>query len=401
MSVSGRTRDPWIAAAIVFVVAMACRLYLPYRAHDEGDERIYHALVEQWDAGRGHTLQGHPILQEPGTDVAQYGQKLFFHPPGGIALFWLGHKVAGERGFILAEMFSFALFYVATLLLAAQVIEPFGALEASITALLAGFSPIVLHVTAHYWLDGPVLAFATLAAALAVAAVRRRHTGLAVAAGFALGAASLVKPTAFLIVPGIAAVALAVLPRRERIGVRRSAIFLATAAMLFAPWLLWRWHVLGTPFPGWAGRPTENLATINPYVHYVTVVRSPWIYVRLLPRVHTTLVPSCLMLVAHWRIQPLRRTSLALLLWAAAIVLVHVGLGYLGFSKVLRYVILVSPALIVLFAAHAGTAWRRTPRSWALVGLALVGLALEIVQGVHTMRLNKDLILPWPGGLWE
>jgi 4-amino-4-deoxy-L-arabinose transferase-like glycosyltransferase len=383
------------AVAAVFVVALGCRLSLPYRPHNEGDERIYRALVEQWDAGRGHTLQGHALLQEPGTDRVQYGQKLFFHPPGGIALFWAGHRLFGERGFLLVELASFALFFGAVVVLAALVIEPFGILEALLAAILAGFSPIMLHVTAHYWLDGPVLALSTLAAAFAVWGLRRESPGWMTLAGVALGAAALVKPTAFLVVPGLAALAVA----RRPLSVKQAAIVLGCAAATFAPWLIWRWQVMGTPFPGWAGKPTQNLATLNPYVHYVTVIRKPWVYLGLLPRVHATLLPACLLGIAQWRRPALRRVSLALIVWIAFIVLVHVALGYLGFSKVLRYVILVSPAVIVLFVAQAGAAWRERERRWVLLALAAAGLMLEIVQGVRTMAFGRDLILPWPFGL--
>jgi 4-amino-4-deoxy-L-arabinose transferase-like glycosyltransferase len=342
-------------------------------------------------------------LDESGTDRAQYGQKLFFHPPGGIAAFWIAHRLFGERGFLVVELASFAVFFWSTVLLAASLVDPFGVPESVLTALLSGFSPIMLQVTARYWLDGPVVALATLAAALFVLALRGRGGHALVGAGVALGLASLVKPTAFLIVPGLAALAIAIAPdRRLRVRLVDAVVVLGTAGALYAGWMVWRWRVMGSPFPGWAGRPTEHLAAINAYVHYVTVERGPWIYARLLPEVHTTLVPACVLMLAQWRRQPLRRVSLALLAWIAAIVGVHVVLGYLGFSKVLRYVILVSPAVIVLFVAQAGALWRRratTPVAWVLIGLALAGGVLEIVSGVHTMVIDKDLIIPWPWGL--
>ncbi|HEX4824045.1 MAG TPA: glycosyltransferase family 39 protein [Candidatus Polarisedimenticolaceae bacterium] len=397
-------RGRWIVAVVVFAAALAVRRGIEIRAHVEGDERIYHALVEQWDAGRGYTLQGHPLLQEPGTDVEQYGQKLFFHPPGGIALFWVAHRFFGDPGFMLVEVLSFAVFFWATLALTALLVRPFGIFEATVGSLLAGFSPIVVQVTARWWLDGPVVALATLAAVLGLVAARRGSVAWAAGAGLALGAAALVKPTAFLIMPGLALLALiaakdaGVKPAR-----RAAAVALGTAAACYGVWLLWRWHVTGTPFPGYAGRPMPRLVATNPYVHYVTVERGPLVYLRLLPEVLPTLVPACVLTAMQSGRVRLRSISLALVAWIATIVIVHVGLGAIGFSKVLRYVILVSPAAIVLFVAQSSALLRAgLPRSagrWVLAVACAAAVVLEIVQGIHTMVLDRDLIIPWPWGL--
>ena len=383
------------------MLALTCRLSLPYRPHHEGDERIYTALVEQLDAGRGYTLQGHPLLEEPGTDVVQYGQKLFFHPPGGIVLFWAFRHLFGASGFLAVQLASFALFFWCVVLLARRVAPRFETIEAVIAAGLAGFAPIMLHVTAHYWLDGPLLAVATLAALIYLASVESQSARLACVAGLALGYAGLIKPTAVLIVPGLLVLAFVLASNRgTRVRRDHAAIFLGTAALVFSTWLAWRFRVMGTPFPGWAGRPTGNLATINPYVHFVTVVRGPWVYLRLLPETLPTLPVSIALLLATWSRRPLRKVSLALLSWIAVIVLVHVALGYLGFSKVLRYIILVSPATILLFVLQGGEAWRnrRGPAAWAPAGLAAAAFVYEIGQGIHTIVASRDLIIPWPWG---
>jgi 4-amino-4-deoxy-L-arabinose transferase-like glycosyltransferase len=384
------------------VAALAVRLSVPYRPHVEGDERIYLALVENIDAGRGYTLQGHPLLEEPGTDRVQYGQKLFFHPPGGIALFWVGKHLVGERGFLAVQLFSWALFFWTMMGLTRRAAEEFGTVEAVLAAGLAGFAPILLHVTAHYWLDGPLLACATLAVLLYVVAVERGSIGWALAAGLTLGYAGLIKPTAVLIVPGAAVFVRAIAvnrgwkPRRDH-----ALVALGAAGAVFSIWLAWRWTVLGTPFPGWAGRPTGNLATINPYVHFVTVIRGPWVYLRLLPETLPTLPVAFVFLLVFWKRLDLRRVSIALALWIGFIILVHVALGYLGFSKVLRYVILVSPATILLFVVQGASAWRAAKpngEGWGLAGLAAVAFIYEIGQGIHTMAVSRDLIIPWPFG---
>ena len=132
----GRIARPWSGAtwafiAILFVIGLSSRfvgLEVPRRigpnefvdisrwrpddsvARLEPDERIYIALVEQLDAGRGYTLKGHPILNDPTIVGPQYGRALFFHPPGGIVLFWLMHQLVGESGFALAETQNSVLF---------------------------------------------------------------------------------------------------------------------------------------------------------------------------------------------------------------------------------------------------------------------------------------------------
>jgi hypothetical protein len=38
------------------------------------------------------------------------------------------------------------------------------------------------------------------------------------------------------------------------------------------------------------------------------------------------------------------------MVWILSVLLVHLALGYSGYSKVLRYIILVTPAYIILFS---------------------------------------------------
>lgn len=105
----------------------------------ETDERIYLALVEQLHSGQGYTLQGHGILEELSLPVEQYDRSLFYHPPAGVACFWLSYLLFGQAGY-----------------------------------------------------------------------------ALVIAAGLLLGAASLVKLTAFLVVPGVAAFTWGALPQADR-----------------------------------------------------------------------------------------------------------------------------------------------------------------------------------------
>src|SRR4029078_2736266 len=64
----------------------------------ENDEIVYATLVDQLDAGKGYTLRGSDILEKPWINREQYDRALFFHPPGGIVLFWATHLVTADGG---------------------------------------------------------------------------------------------------------------------------------------------------------------------------------------------------------------------------------------------------------------------------------------------------------------
>jgi 4-amino-4-deoxy-L-arabinose transferase-like glycosyltransferase len=402
----------WGGVALLFLAGLACRIAaldlrpaaspqgfpasrweaveaLPFL---ENDEQIYTALVEQLDRGKGYTLQGHPILNE--INHEQYDHPLFFHPPGGLVFFWLFHRMSPERGLALAQVVSYGVFYWSMIALAVLFFEPFNPIGIAVTAALAAFSPIMTHVAGRFWLDGPLLAFTTLAAAVFLYGMRRRSTTLACVAGFLLGFASLIKLTAFLVVPGL--IAIAALALREQRVVRQSILFLAIAIAVQAPWEIWQWVALGNPLPVWAGRPSSELVRTNQYVHYLTSWREPWIYLELLPQVLWTVIPSIVLAVAQWRNREVRSKSVALFIWIGTVVGAHVFLGLIGYSKLLRYVILVTPATILLFSVVTATVGRQL--GVPLLALAAIGLGLEITQGiVSPLHDNLDLIKPLPG----
>lgn len=396
----------WLAVFALFLAGLACRLTIFSRPHQEGDEWIYRALVQQLDAGRGYTLQGHPLLEEGYIVRETYGKSLFFHPPGGLGFFWLMHRFFGETGFGLAQLISYTLFFWAMMLLAKLVLEPMSNLQAILTASLSAFTPIMTHVTARFWLDGPLLAAATAAAALFLLGCRRQKLLWACAAGVLLGYAALIKPTAILILPGLIALAWATGPRNSwRTLTVYTLLLLGTTACFLLPWEIYRWTIVGNPLAISPGRPAPELVETNRYVYFLTVVRSPWSYLSLLPRVVWTVVPSLILFAFQWPAGTIRRIGLALLIWIAFVLAVNIGLGFMGYSKVLRYVILVTPATILLFSLVVGSTWERlTSRVsppggriliYALLGIALAGATLEIAQGAMTPLVKtSDLILP-------
>lgn len=404
----------WGATLFYFLAGLACRMVVFGGTHLEGDEIVYRALVAQLDAGHGYTLIGAAFQGATLIGVHwpadQYGRALFFHPPGGIALFWLLHRIAGEAAFPLAQVLSFVVFYFGMLALARTVLAPLHGPRFHAVAALAAFTPIMTHVTTRYWLDGPLLAFTTLAAALFVSALRRRSVRRVLIAALVMGYASWIKTAALVVLPGLLMLGWALAePESRRAAVRLGLVFTAVALVVQLPWELWQWKVVGSAFPAWAGRPSPELVAGNRYVHTLTAVRPPWIYLTLLPRVLWTLVPALACMTIPRPGSRARRVGGALLGWIAVVLAVVIGLGFVGYSKLLRYAVLVSPATVLLFGSAAGEALRRlsdraatagmTSRLRLLVAFAAVGLALEVAQGVFTAVVDRgELIRPilWP-----
>ena len=123
-----------------------------------------------------------------------------------------------------------------------------------------------------------------------------------------------------------------------------------------------------------------------------------------------TLPVACLLLAVHWSVNRLRRLGVALLVWISSIVGVHVWLGQFGYSKLLRYVILVTPAVILLFGGmfeelvdrfhEHRDIWGRRAVTVTLVVVAAVSFGMEVVQGLVTTFCDNpriDVIMPLTG----
>jgi hypothetical protein len=382
-----------------------------YTQYLENDEKIYLALISQLNAGRGYTLRGHPILNEPWLAADQYGKALFYHPPGGMALFWILQLIFGESGFALAELLCFIVFFGSVMLLGKTLLQPVDTATLSLLAISAAFTPILAHVAGRLWLDGPQVAFATAAWAAFALGWGRRKMWIVCVGGVLLGYSSLIKLNAFLIVASVVATGWVVTPREERRRfVLACLLFIGVGVLVELPWMFWQWQVLGTPFPGWAGKPTALLVKSNPYIYYLTVVRPSWIYLELMPQVIWTLIPSLVLLGFVWRDRDPRDMGLAFLAGIAVVVASAIFLGLIGYAKILRYAILVTPATCLLFAlvtASVLRAWRESrsvvgsrPLAVGLIVLAMAGLTLQVVQSVKTTFVDNaqmDLVQPLTG----
>ena len=199
----------WRLVAFIFVMGILLRLPMIGGQHREGDEVIYMSLVGQLDNGHGYTLQKSLLVERGVVDRYQYDRPLFFHPPGGIALFWLSYRLFGESGFPLVQIGCFALFFWSMLFLAHGLGITKTDTGLFLVALLSSFNPIMAHVTTKFWLDAPLLAFATFGSALFLYSFKKKSFATVVVAGIILGYASLIKLTAFLILPGMFLVCIA------------------------------------------------------------------------------------------------------------------------------------------------------------------------------------------------
>jgi hypothetical protein len=123
-----------------------------------------------------------------------------------------------------------------------------------------------------------------------------------------------------------------------------------------------------------------------------------------------TAVPSLLLLGFEWRNRYVRALGLALVTGIAAVVGADIVLGAIGYAKILRYAILVTPATSLLFAlvtAALFRAWRDKrpvpggrPMVAALVVLAMAGLTAQVAQSLRTTFVDNaqmDLIQPLTG----
>src|SRR6266404_3699148 len=124
----------WLLVVVVFFVGLLGRtVILRDRVRLENDEKIYMALVDQLDRGRGYTLEGHSILGEPWMVREIYEQRLFFHPPG-VILFWAMHRIWPSGGFGVAQLLCYAIFFWSMLGLAAAALRPLTRTAAVLTA---------------------------------------------------------------------------------------------------------------------------------------------------------------------------------------------------------------------------------------------------------------------------
>jgi 4-amino-4-deoxy-L-arabinose transferase-like glycosyltransferase len=367
-------------------------------SHREGDEVLYRALMQQMRAGKGYTLRGHPVLSTGWFSREVYDKPVFpQHPPGGILLFLACDQLTPGSGASTAQILSFSLF-CAGILLMGRALERGGRPTGAIfMAIASAFSPIAAHVAVKQWLDAPLLGFATLGSGFYLLGVRRRRWSLVLAGGAFLCYACWIKLTAIGMFPWLLILSVVMEnDDRARFAWRSMAVLVLSALAAVLPWQLWlSAHGMGI---GAAARPGLELLQTNRYVRFITLERSPLVYLTLTPLVLWTLWPSALLLALHGRRRTASRVQLGLAAWVAGTLLTYVCLGAIGYSKLLRYAILVTPGAILLFSSLAGDLLKRhvpvSRTGWRFAaGLVFVGLGLEIVQGIHLTLQRSDALI--------
>ena len=387
---------------LLLILGICCRVAEFRPKYTEGDELIYHALIEQIENGKGYTLQGHAILQNEQIDRKQYDQPYFFHPPGGMILFLIFKKIFGIRGFDGVQIMAFILYFLSMLWLGGYLgVNRSSTHLFSLLAVLTCFSPIMVHVTSYHWLDGPLLAFTTCATALFLSGCQRKRRSLVVLAGILMGWAALIKLTALLGLLFIGVLSFGLLDdqQKKQLTIKNVSLFLCPLILLVVSWQLWKWCQWGVLFTQAPGKPSASLMEGNRYIYFVTILRSPWFYLTHTPQVFWTFVPSLILyLSVRTYAQDFRRLS-GILLFIGFVLGVHIFLGFFGYSKVLRYVILISPALTLFFVLALQTFLNnRASYSRGFFNLAIsfgfLGAGMEVLQGMYTGFKNPyDLIL--------
>lgn len=352
--ITKKTIIRYLPVIALLLLGICIRLGIFVHPHNEGDEIIYQALIEQIDSGAGYTLQGHHILESLLSDYPNYDSPLFFHPPGGIILFYVFYKLFGLGGLCIAQIFCFLIFYTGMILLAKEIFKPCDGICLFLVGLLSSFTPIIAHINTKIWIDNPKIAFITLGCALLVRGFSKNIYWMKIIASALIGYSCFVKIDACLIYPVIFIVTwFLFFEKSKRIEFIKSMITVSSFGIFFITvWLLWNYYETKNLFSiGAPGKPGIELLQNNAFVYYVTMIRSPLSYFgNLITVMPTTLVIFILSIsiAKHSGIKAVK-PEIAGGLCVLFVVLTYVCLGFLGYSRLLRYIVIVTPVLILLF----------------------------------------------------
>lgn len=211
-----RFLERWLPVLLLALAGLMVRVPILFHDHPEGDERLYTALVQQLDSGRGYTLVGHPILGTGHFNPAHYATPLFFHPPGGILVFLGAYRLGGPTGLGSAQLAAFLVFFAGILVLARGMLGRLSNLQLVVLAALGAATPVVAHVNTKIWIDNPKIALATLGGGLLLLGLREERRLLSTAGGLLLGGGCFTKIDTALVLPPLLLVAIVVLRPRRR-----------------------------------------------------------------------------------------------------------------------------------------------------------------------------------------
>ena len=375
-----------LALAILFVASFV-RLTSMTQFSD-GDEYIYAALVQQLQAGRGYTLRGHPLLNSPLISKSHYDSAYFFHPPVGVFFFYLVAKIIHPLSSALrwAQIFSFAIFYFAMLVTRQLLQNDRRLLPFLAFALLVAFTPIYAHTNMKAWIDNPRLAFFALHFVFLLYATQRPRVWALLGVILSSLLVVLSKVDGLLALPFVQVFVL-LLNFKEN----KKYVPIGLAVLLFNLIVVVLWLWLSNALHYAPGHPSQELLNMNPFIRYVTLAVSPWIFFIGFAKVVSTFLPSAIVLLVcrKGRFGPPE----VLLLWVFCFCSAYFLLGSFGYSRVLRYLLFVTPACLLLFsyAIEQLLFLQKGQRGLtiAFTTLLLLGFGLEIYQGVQTIRVHN------------
>ena len=114
---------------------------------------------------------------------------------------------------------------------------------------------------------------------------------------------------------------------------------------------------------------------------------------KYLRQVIWTIVPALILLICQWSDRRTRRIGAALVLWIAVIIAIHIALGAAGYSKLLRYIILITPAAVLLVALVIDQLVQRWRERRYLLGSKVFTIAAAVlVAAALTFELKQSFV---------
>ena len=371
----------------IFLIGLFVRLahtqfFLDY------DEMIYRALVEQLRAGHGYTLKGHVLLSNVYTDQSMYNAPYFYHPPFAIYFFSFVSLFFHELNFGLsvAQFLCFAIFYFFTLASLHRLQLLTSPLKTALISMVIAFSPVFAQTNTKVWIDNPRLAFLAVHFFLTILAAQKKSGKLYALSIFSALAVILCKVDALLALLFVQWIGYALSTDLRRTKMIWSSLVLGVSALAATAWMI------GTGALEYgSGKPSAQLLQSSNFVAFVTLDLSPNILFLHYVQVFATLLPSIAILwMQGWK-PKLKNIETICMLWILAFWIFYTLLAMSGFSKLLRYEILSTPAAILLFsfALSRISRWQR-----ALAIILFCAWGLEVYTGFDAISRNVLMSAP-------
>lgn len=397
----------WAVAFGALALGLAIRFLIFAYAFEDNDEVIYHSLVDNIVRGKGYSLHGHPLLEQVWMSKAMYDSPVFFHPPVGIYFFWLVQGLVGLdiAGIKAAQLVCYVIFFLSGLGVLRLVFpKPSPALLVAFPVLLA-FTPIYAHTNLKVWIDNPRLAFLMVHFFCCLLLVRNKGSGVFALAALTSFLSPFTKVDGLLALPFLYGAAWSLETSRE--WRKKLALFFGALLVLNGIGVAW-WLLYSEALKYGPGRPSEELMAVNEFVRFATKVMDTRKFLVDYLKLLTTLVPSLIVIAAcalqggrnNWKGLLAKLGPRAFLFgWVLSHFLVYWYLAEHGYSKLIRYLLMTTPATLLLFAFAVEDLRAQTRRTWLTAGLAvLLFLAFqsEVLHGVRTLVFGTNDPMVYP-----